>query len=78
MVDFDTIVIKQMLAQAPMNIEVARRKEFIDAKEGKPRGKSVPAAPAVTTVPVNEFELDTAPVQTGRVEAPVPDLPKRK
>ena len=38
-VDFDTIVIKQQLAQAPMNIEVARRKEFIDSKEGKQRGQ---------------------------------------
>ena len=36
--DFDTIIIKQQLAQAPMNIEVARRKEFIDSKEGKTRG----------------------------------------
>jgi len=38
LVDFDTIVIKQQLAQAPMNVEVARRKEFIDSKEGKVRG----------------------------------------
>ena len=36
-VDFDAVVIKQQLAQAPMNIEVARRKEFIDNKEEKPR-----------------------------------------
>lgn len=34
-VDFDTILIKQQLAQAPMNIEVARRKQFIDSKESK-------------------------------------------
>ena len=40
-VDFDTIVIKQQLAQAPMNIEVARRKEFIDSKEGKGRTSQV-------------------------------------
>lgn len=37
-VDFDAIVIKQKIAQAPMNIDVARRKEFIDSKEGKARG----------------------------------------
>lgn len=37
MIDFDTIIIKQQLAAAPMNIEVARRKEFIDSKEGKSR-----------------------------------------
>lgn len=36
-VDFDAVVIKQQLAQAPMNVEVARRKEFIDNKEEKPR-----------------------------------------
>lgn len=35
MVDFDAILIKQQLAKAPMNIEVARRKQFIDSKESK-------------------------------------------
>lgn len=34
-VDFDAVVIKQKLAQAPMDIEVARRKSFIDSKEEK-------------------------------------------
>lgn len=38
LVDFDAIKIKQELAQSPMNIEVARRKAFIDSKEGKARG----------------------------------------
>lgn len=37
-IDFDAIVIKQQIAAAPMNIEVARRKNFIDSKEGKVRG----------------------------------------
>ncbi len=36
-VDFDAVVIKQQLAQAPMNIEVAQRKRFIDSKEEKPK-----------------------------------------
>ena len=36
-VDFDTLRIKQSLAQAPMNIEVERRKKFIDTKEGTAR-----------------------------------------
>lgn len=36
-VDFDAIIIKQQLAQAPMNIEVAQRKRFIDSKEEKPK-----------------------------------------
>ena len=43
-IDFDTIIIKQQLAQAPMNVEVARRKEFIDSKEGKVRGAQKPAS----------------------------------
>lgn len=42
-VDFDAIVIKQQIAAAPMNIEVARRKEFIDSKEGKIRGARKPS-----------------------------------
>lgn len=33
LVDFDQIRIKQQLAQAPMNVEVERRKEYIDNKE---------------------------------------------
>lgn len=43
-IDFDTIIIKQQLAQAPMNVEVARRKDFIDSKEGKVRGAQRPTA----------------------------------
>lgn len=42
-IDFDAVVIKQQIAQAPMNIEVARRKEFIDSKEGKARGQRKPS-----------------------------------
>lgn len=43
-IDFDAIVIKQQIASAPMNIEVARRKEFIDSKEGKVRGARRPSS----------------------------------
>lgn len=42
-IDFDAIVIKQQIAQAPMNVDVARRKEFIDSKEGKVRGARRPS-----------------------------------
>lgn len=35
-VDFDALLIKQKLAQAPVNIDVARRQAFIDSKEGRP------------------------------------------
>lgn len=52
-VDFDTIIIKQQLAQAPMNVEVARRKEFIDSKEGKVRGAARPSQVSVDT-PINQ------------------------
>ena len=59
LIDFDTILIKNQLAQAPMNIEVARRKEFIDSKEGKARGAKKPeeliaqdAVPEVVDAPV--------------------------
>jgi len=43
-IDFDAIVIKQQIAAAPMNIDVARRKEFIDSKEGKVRGARRPTS----------------------------------
>lgn len=43
-IDFDAIIIKQQIAAAPMNIEVARRKEFIDSKEGKVRGARRPSS----------------------------------
>lgn len=88
-IDFDTIIIKQALAQAPMNIEVARRKEFIDSKEGKVRGAKKPeelvALPEVTDLVPEaaisseaEFEAVEAPVKkSSRVAEPVPDLPKR-
>lgn len=36
-VDLDVIIVKQQLAQAPMNLEVSRRKKFIDARELSPR-----------------------------------------
>ena len=54
MIDFDVIILKQQLAQAPMNIEVARRKEFIDSKEGKARGAKVTSTEATVEItPVN-------------------------
>ena len=58
-VDFDAIIIKQQLAQAPMNIEVARRKEFIDSKEGKVRGAKKPDDLIETPViSASEFEVE--------------------
>lgn len=37
LVDFDMVIVKQQISEAPMNIEVQRRKEFIDNKEGRSR-----------------------------------------
>ena len=53
LVDFDAIVIKQQLAQSPMNIEVANRKKFIDTQEAKKRGQRAPA-PVQTQIPTIE------------------------
>ena len=90
LVDFDAIVIKQQIAEAPMNIEVARRKNFIDAKEGKGRGqrKVVPPAPVQQSIiaPVSapstpaDFEIPEAPFMKSKtpLEEPVPNLPDRK
>ncbi len=64
LVDFDAIVIKQQLAQAPMNIEVKRRKEFLDSKEGRARGqkKVAPVSAAVAAeTPVTEVAPIVAP-----------------
>lgn len=89
LVDFDAIIIKQQIAEAPMNIEVARRKNFIDAKEGKGRGPRTPqvqpqplveAAAPVAAAPVEEnFETEAAPLaKLPPVAEPVPNLPNRK
>lgn len=88
-VDFDTIIIKQQLAQAPMNIEVERRKKFIDHKESKARGQrraQPPVNPLIEVQPetlpsspnATSFEPDNGPLPVGLppVEA-VPIIPER-
>ena len=67
-VDFDTIVIKQQLAQAPMNIEVARRKEFIDSKEGKQRGQRTSNVTVDGQIEQSYF-ADNAPVRATAEQA---------
>jgi len=69
--DFDTIIIKQQLAQAPMNIEVARRKEFIDSKEGKARGSKA-ATTEITEV------IDFTEQEAVELEIPVKAPAKKK
>jgi len=63
MIDFDTIIIKNQLAQAPMNIEVARRKEFIDSKEGKTRGVKKPE----DLIEQDEIQVDTVEVEPAAI-----------
>jgi hypothetical protein len=59
-VDFDAVLIKQKLAQAPMDIEVARRKSFIDSKEEKPQRRA--SIPEVTDqVLDNEVSVTNTP-----------------
>lgn len=91
-VDFDAIIIKQQIANAPMNIEVARRKEFIDSKERKGRGqrRAAPVAEQVAIDPpvsaiapesaptASDFEVEAAPSKMAPVEAPVPNIPVRQ
>ena len=69
LVDFDTIIIKQQLAQAPMNIEVARRKEFIDSREGSTR-----------SVKIEESVIEpiVQPEQTVQVQALIQPAKKSK
>lgn len=92
-VDFDAIVIKQQLAQAPMNIEVAQRKRFIDAKEEKPKRSFIDHnatnQPTVqVVVPSDEqiaaasrkesdFEPEAGVQSLGAMDGPIPVLPVR-
>jgi hypothetical protein len=68
-VDFDAILIKQQIAQAPMNIEVARRKEFIDSKEGKPRGQK--NSTIDDTRPDGGMFISNEPIRSMEEQAPV-------
>lgn len=82
-VNFDAVMIKNQLAQAPMNIEVARRKNFIDSKEEKPRrvnnievpagavdnSVSVTGEPTKVAAKPSDFEVEDAPA---KIEKPAP------
>jgi len=71
-VDFDLLMIKQQLAAAPQNVEVARRQKFIDSKE---QGKSTRKPKAVVEEnqplvvkpanPADEFENDNGDIPAG-------------
>lgn len=86
-VDFDAIIIKQALAQAPMNVEVARRKDYIDAKEQPGRkpstftesGQIDQAAfveqPAHSSA--SEFDSVEMPTKKTKRAEPIPNLPEK-
>lgn len=84
-VDFDAIRIKQQLAEAPTNIEVARRQAFIDTREGKRTATLVapapieapkPAAAVPPATPAEDF-MDDVPATNGPAVEPIPTLPVR-
>jgi hypothetical protein len=68
LIDFDALVIKQQLASAPMNVEVANRKSFIDTQEAKKRGQRTPSQPAA--VPLIEPTVESS--ESEDVIKPVP------
>ena len=86
-VDFDLLLIKQQLAAAPQNIEVARRQEFIDNKEqGKSTRKRQTVSveenqplPAVKNTSATDFENENGEVPTGaKTEiTPVPVIDRK-
>jgi hypothetical protein len=83
-VDLDVIRIKGQLAQAPMNIEVERRKKFIDTKEEKPKRASYDLTvtnqaieEALAAIKQESKVESQAAVESFEVEAPAGDK-KRK
>lgn len=91
-VDFDAIMIKQQLAQAPMNIEVEKRKRFIDSREEKPKRSFIdhnatneptvnvvlpPDVPTVARADA-DFEPEGQPVARAPMDGPIPVIPARK
>lgn len=71
LIDFDALVIKQQLAQAPMNVEVANRKSFIDTQEAKKRGQRAPSAQPAA--PLIEPQIEEAAEE---IITPVPRATK--
>lgn len=77
-VDLDVIKIKGQIAQAPMNIEVQRRKRLIDSKEEKPKRAvfdltaSKDAKAALEDLRVASKAEPTPAVETFEVQQPKP------
>lgn len=83
-IDLDVIKIKGQLAQAPMNVEVARRKSLIDGKEEKPRRAvfdptaDLPAAQAALADIRTESKAETVTTTETFEEVPAPPPTKKK
>jgi hypothetical protein len=64
-VDFDAQLIKQQLASAPMTVDVAQRKTFIESKEVRKRAEApveyLADAPEAEAAPADDFEVEEAP-----------------
>lgn len=78
LVDFDAILIKQQISEAPMNIEVQRRKNFIDSKEGRSRSvgedqvrSTQEQAPVDYIIP----EATQDPIPSKKAKQPVEPIP---
>lgn len=69
-IDFDALMIKHQLAQAPMNIEVARRKQFIDTKETKSKVIRDAAQAEADAAIAAYQEAETARLATLKTAAP--------
>jgi hypothetical protein len=78
-VDFDVILIKNQLAQAPQNIEVKRRQDFIDNKETTERKRQQPdqwlPMPEVAKTPALAITLpNAASVEVAQAESSSTDF----
>lgn len=64
--DFDTIIIKNQLAQAPLNIEIARRKEFIDSYEKKSEDEKASEVNEMISVNIPTPILSKPPIEVNK------------
>ena len=66
-IDFDELQIKQQLAAAPMNIEVARRKNFIENKE-VPGKQKIPDSQIVNMMTAGTLNTATNFIPEKKIE----------
>lgn len=73
LVDVDAVYIKQQMSLVPMEVDVARRKNFIDAKEGKPSLQQKAFLPEL-----GSFDNSVVPVEDVPAVEPVVIAPTTK